>query len=486
MFWKFIPNAGEILKSGMKWNSRMLKRLSLFLLCMILLLLTVRPVSAQAGGPVYIIRQGDTLTDIASRFNVSVSDLITANPAVDPNFLSEGQELIIPGLEGVTGVLETEVISFGDSLRSLSRRTQVSDEQLRKLNHLTSPGELYVGVSLIVPTQEQQEPLSTRLTASSGESLLELAVKQNSDPWTLASVNKLSGTWDTLPGDILYSPTGTSEGNATGLPSAFLSASIAPLPLVQGSTEVIRVQAQAGVSISGRLVDMPLHFFPEDSGQVALQGVHALLEPGVYPFLLEATLPDGSRQSFEQMVLVTSGNYATEDILLNDPSTIDPAVTEPELGNITAVTAPSTAVRYWNGIFTSPATDPDCFTSRYGTRRTYKVVNSETELPGFHSGLDFCGGEGLQIFAPAPGKVVFAAPLTVRGNATIIDHGWGVYSGIWHQSQILVNVGDVVEQGQVIGIVGGTGRATGAHLHWEVWVNSIQVNPLDWLNQAYP
>jgi murein DD-endopeptidase MepM/ murein hydrolase activator NlpD len=231
---------------------------------------------------------------------------------------------------------------------------------------------------------------------------------------------------------------------------------------------------------------MPLHFFPDTNGQVALQGVHAMLEPGVYPLLMEATLPNGSKQSFQQMVLVTSGNYATEDILLNDPSTIDPAVTEPEMKNVTAIVAPATSTRYWSGVFASPSVYSDCFTSRYGTRRTYKVVNSDAEIPGFHSGLDFCGGEGLQISAPAPGKVVFAAPLIVRGNATIIDHGWGVYSGIYHQSQILVNVGDTVEQGQVIGLVGGTGRVTGAHLHWDLWVNGIQVNPLNWLNQAYP
>jgi murein DD-endopeptidase MepM/ murein hydrolase activator NlpD len=186
------------------------------------------------------------------------------------------------------------------------------------------------------------------------------------------------------------------------------------------------------------------------------------------------------------MVLVTAGDYPREDILLNDPSTIDPATTESELQNILALTAPFTPVRYWNGIFNSPAVDPNCFTSRYGTRRTYKVINSDFEVPGFHTGLDFCGGEGLQITASAPGKVVFAAPLTVRGNATIIDHGWGVYSGIWHQSAIFVHVGDVVEQGQVIGLVGGTGRVTGAHLHWEVWVNGVQVNPLNWLDQAYP
>jgi len=464
----------------------MLKRISIFLLFFTLLSLTVQPASAQSSGPVYIIQPGDTLSLIASRFNVSLNDLVNANPSLDPNVLSQGQEIVIPGLEGVTGVLQTEIISLGDNLRSLSRRTQVSDAQLKKLNRLVSPSELYVGTSLIVPTESQQNSLSARMTPADGESLLELAVKEGSDPWTLTSVNKLGGTWDTLPGDMLYSPTGQAQGNATGLPSAFQSATIEPLPMVQGGTEVIRVQAQEAAMLSGMLSDKPLHFFPSTNGQIALQGVDVLLEPGVYPLFMEATFPDGSKQSFQQMVLVKSGNYLNEDIILNDSSTIDPAVTEPELQNLIAITTPATPTRYWDGIFTAPAVFPDCFTSRYGTRRVYKVINSDTELPGFHSGLDFCGGEGLQIFAPAAGKVVFAAPLTVRGNATIIDHGWGVYSGFWHQSQQFVNVGDMVEPGQVIGLVGGTGRVTGPHLHWEVWVNGIQVNPLDWLSKAYP
>ena len=463
----------------------MLKRISIVFF-LILSSWTAQPAFAQASGPVYIVQPGDTLSLIASRFNVTLNDLVAANPSLDPNLLAQGQQIVIPGLEGVTGVLETEIISFGDSLRSLSRRNQVDDAQLKKLNRLVSPTELYVGISLIVPTQAEQEPLSTRLTALTGESLLELAVRQGSDPWTLASVNKLDGTWTALPGDVLYSPLPGGQGSATGLPSAFVRASIDPLPLKQGSTEVIRVLANEGVTLSGMLVDKPLQFFASNGDQVALQGVHALQDPGVYPLLMEATLSDGSKQSFEQMVLVTSGDYLSEDIPLNDPSTLDPAVTEPELQNITAVTAPATPTRFWDDVFTSPAVYMDCFTSRYGTRRLYRVINSDFEIPGFHTGLDFCGGEGLQILAPATGKVVFAAPLTVRGNATIIDHGWGVYSGFWHQSQIAVNVGDMVETGQVIGFVGGTGRVTGAHLHWEVWVNGVQVNPLDWLNQAYP
>jgi len=444
----------------------------------------IQPASAQASGPVYIVQAGDTFYSIANRFNITFDELLAANAGIDPNLLSQGQQITIPGLEGITGILDTEIIPFGDSLRSLSRRTQVSDEQLIKLNRLVSPTELYVGISLIIPKQENQKEYNTRVNVVVGESLLELAVKQNSDPWTLAEVNKQKGTWDTLPNDVLYSPTG-GEGTASGLPAAFLAATIAPLPMIQGGTEVIHVQTQGNTPVAGLLVDLPLHFFQTTIDQVSLQGIHALLEPGVYPLRLETTLPDGSKQSFEQMVLVKKGDYYSEELYV-PADTIDPAVTMPEDKTLFSITSPATPTKYWDGIFKSPAVYPDQYTSRYGTRRTYHGIGSDLTIQGFHTGLDFAGGEGLQIFAPAAGRVVFAAPLTVRGNATIIDHGLGVYSGFWHQSKILVQVGDLVEQGQVIGLVGGTGRVTGAHLHWEVWVNGVQVNPLDWLNQVYP
>ena len=464
----------------------MYKRITIFFLLLSLVFIsTAQSASAQSSGPIYIVQSGDTLSFIASRFNVSLNDLIEANPSIDPNLLSQGQQVVIPGLEGVTGVLETEVVTFGDSLRSLSRRRQVSDAQLIKLNRLVSPTELYVGISMIVPVEEEQTQLNSRISASSGESLLELSIKQGNDPWTLSSINKLGGTWDTLPGDILYSPTGNGEG-ASGLPSAFISASIEPLPMVQGGTEVVSVQVKDGYTVSGMLVDHLLQFFQVGEQQIALQGIHALQEPGVYPLRIDASLPDGSKQSYEQMVLVTTGNYLSEPIPLNDASTLDPTVTEPENQRLLEITSIVNAVKYWNGVFSPPGVDPDCFTSYYGTRRNYIVINTDIEVSGFHTGLDFCGGEGLQIFAPAPGQVVFAGPLTVRGNATIIDHGWGIYSGFWHQSVQYVNVGDMVEQGQVIGLVGGTGRVTGPHLHWEVWVNGIQVNPFDWMDQTYP
>lgn len=462
----------------------MRKTVALLVLLALIAGVAIQPVAAQAGGPFYIVQPGDTMSSIANRFNIPLNDLLAANPTIDPNLLGQGQQVLIPGLEGITGILDTEVIRLGDTLRSLSRRTQVTDANLIKLNRLVSPTELYVGISIIVPRQENQKEYTTRTSLSAGESLLELAVRQNTNPWSISAINKQAGTWQALPGDVLYSPT-QGEGTATGLPDAFLSASVTPLPMIQGGTQEIVVQTRDNIPVTGTLVDHTLNFFPTTAGQVALQGVHALLEPGVYPLHLDALLPDGTKQSFEQMLLVKAGDYYSEELYV-EPETIDPAVTDPENANVLAITSPFTPTQYWQGVFTSPAVYPDQFTSRYGVRRTYRGIGTDLTIQGFHTGLDFAGGEGLQIFAPAAGRVVFAAPLTVRGYATIIDHGLGVYSGFWHQSQILVNVGDMVTQGQVIGLVGGTGRVTGAHLHWEVWVNGVQVNPIDWLNQTYP
>jgi len=93
---------------------------------------------------------------------------------------------------------------------------------------------------------------------------------------------------------------------------------------------------------------------------------------------------------------------------------------------------------------------------------------------------------GVPVYAPARGVVVLAEPLAVRGQAVILDHGWGVFSGFWHLSQIDVTVGQEVERGQPIGLVGNTGLSTGPHLHWEVQVRSVPVDPVQWTKESFP
>lgn len=463
----------------------MLKRL-VVLLSVASVLLSVQHVAAQSSGPVYVVQPGDTLSLIAERFNVSVSELMAANNINDPNVLSAGQELVIPGLEGVSGVLDTEVVNFGDSLSSILRRTQIPLDLLQKLNHLVSPTQFYVGSSLVVPKQENQSDLAVRLTTAPGQSLLELAAQSNTNPWTLAQLNGIAGTWDALPGDVLYmAGAGSSSQNASGLPSAFGSAQIVSLPLKQGGTADIMVSPAKGVTLSGGLADKPLHFFDMGDGRmVALQGVYVLLPPGAYPLELDATLPDGSTQSFQQMVLVAVGDQPQTAVPVPPE---DPTVMVSEDKQLASITEPATAAKYWQGQFSMPVATPYCIKDWFGAPRSLTYNGSPYSY--FHGGVDFgvCSVDHpFDIYAAASGKVVFTGLLPVRGNLTVIDNGWGIYTLYAHQAQIGVAVGQDVQAGQVIGQIGATGHVTGPHLHFEVWVNGVQVNPLDWLNRAYP
>ncbi len=260
------------------------------------------------------------------------------------------------------------------------------------------------------------------------------------------------------------------------------------LPLVQGKTAVIRMQGGEGLELDGELIDHQLHFFEDQPGNyVALQGIHALLEPGFYPLTLRGTTPSGATFAFSQRVYVRAGDYGFETLVV-PPETIDPAVTQPEDELWYSLPVEYTPERMWQGSLAKPvssATGEDCYSSYFGNRRSY----NGSPYNYFHTGLDFCYNytvEVNEIRAPADGVVIYTGELTVRGNATMIDHGWGVYTGYMHQTKILVEPGEHVEAGQVIGIVGETGRVSGPHLHLEVWVGGVQVDPLDWLESSYP
>ena len=111
---------------------------------------------------------------------------------------------------------------------------------------------------------------------------------------------------------------------------------------------------------------------------------------------------------------------------------------------------------------------------RFGSQRIY---NGTPKSP--HSGMDIAAPQGTSVQAPAAGIVTFAAPdLYLTGGTVVLDHGHGVSSNFLHLRRIDVAVGERVEQGQVIGAVGATGRATGPHLHWGMNWFGVRVDPL--------
>ena len=115
---------------------------------------------------------------------------------------------------------------------------------------------------------------------------------------------------------------------------------------------------------------------------------------------------------------------------------------------------------------------------RFGNQRVY-VVDGKDVPKSPHSGMDIAVPQGTPVKAPAAGIVTFADPdLYLTGGTVLLDHGHGVSSNFLHMSRIDVKVGERVEQGQVVGAVGMTGRATGPHLHWGMNWFDVRLDPL--------
>ena len=145
----------------------------------------------------------------------------------------------------------------------------------------------------------------------------------------------------------------------------------------------------------------------------------------------------------------------------------------PELARIAAARAIETDAQGWRQRFVWPAIGR--ISGWFGSQRIYRG-----EPGAYHSGTDVALPVGAPVVAPADGVVILAAdhPFTLEGNLLMIDHGMGLNSAFLHLSRIDVAVGDHVRQGQVIGAVGKTGRATGPHLHWSLRWRDARLDPM--------
>ncbi|WP_174287226.1 M23 family metallopeptidase [Sphingomonas bacterium] len=149
-------------------------------------------------------------------------------------------------------------------------------------------------------------------------------------------------------------------------------------------------------------------------------------------------------------------------------------VRPPELAAIAAARARATDAAGWRQQFTWPTTGR--ISTFFGSQRIYK----NGEAGAYHSGIDIARPTGTVVTAPADGVVTLVAdhPFTLEGNLLMIDHGMGLNSAFLHLSRIDVHVGDHIRQGQPIGLVGMTGRATGPHLHWGLKWGEAKLDPL--------
>ena len=192
------------------------------------------------------------------------------------------------------------------------------------------------------------------------------------------------------------------------------------------------------------------------------------------PVRVSVTRPDGRRETAS--IAVTARDWPLQRVDGVPPATVDPppAIAERirrEQAQVSAARQRDDARADFAQRFIAPVEGR--ISGRFGRARVY---NGRPGAP--HSGMDIAAPTGTPIRAPAAGIVTFAAPaLYLTGGTVLLDHGHGISSNFLHMSRIDVALGERVEQGQVIGAVGATGRATGPHLHWGMSWFDVRIDP---------
>ena len=389
-------------------------------------------------GITHVVRPGDTLTSLAVRYGTSVEAILAANDLSDPNLIVVGQRLRIPlpvgSGEEKEAVPLVHVVQPGETVSALASRYGTTVAAIARANGLADPSRIRSGERLLIPV--------------------------------------------------------AAPGLSVTLPEPVKVLSVSPPAPVQGQTLTIRVEASRPLTLTGSFDGHALRWVAEEMGAGdtwcywALAGVHALAEPGPYSLDVKALDAEGRERTLHTEVMVQAGSFEAEHIVLPPAVSklLAPELLRRERERLAVIWAESAAQPLWEGRFVAPVRALWPITSRFGTRRVYDGGS----VSGYHAGVDYGAKQGALVRAPAAGRVVLAEPLTVRGNAIILDHGAGVHTGYWHLWQIFVKEGDEVAQGDPLGRVGHTGLSTGDHLHWELRVGGVAVDPLQWTREVIP
>ncbi|MCA9918296.1 MAG: LysM peptidoglycan-binding domain-containing protein [Anaerolineales bacterium] len=466
-----------------------MKRIGLFLL---LLLLLPLPVWAQTADPtptpnpdttsdpiprVHTVAEGENLTYIASLYDITIEDLLALNGLANADNLFVGQTLIVPGGEG-EAVATVYTLGGGDTLAQIAAVFNTNPTAILQSNRMISPNQPPAAGQTITVVSRTGSALPQSVTGTPhvvapGETLVTIAAKHNISPAALAAANNLPYPAYLLTGQRLRIP---GDAPYQALTGEWQQVVIRPFPIIPGNTVSIYVENVLAGRPSGTFGDQSLQFYPQGDGYAALVGIDAFAAPGLFDLRLEGS---GERpwRPFSQQILVNAGDYSLQQIPVAD----DPVTRQQEDAVLNTFYLTNTEIRQWEGLFTSPVTTA-IVTARYGDPRSY--AGGPVEI--YHSGVDFAGTVGTPILAPANGTVVFNELMDLHGNTVVVDHGQGVVTAYFHLSETFVSVGDVVTAGQPLAAGGSTGLSTGPHLHWELRVNGVSVNGLQWLETTFP
>ena len=269
-------------------------------------------------------------------------------------------------------------------------------------------------------------------------------------------------------------PTDTPVPRSAVANDAYLSDS---MQVTQARTLIVRVPRNGAATASLTFLRRTEPMYP-DAGDFWLPvGASADTPVGAYALSVSTRDTGGNVLVTDNATVnVVQGQFPVEriDVPPSQDNLLSPDEVQKELNIRAQVFAEFIPQKLWETPFIMPVNGT--ITSPFGIGRSYNGA----PVTSHHSGLDIAVPEGAPVHAAASGRVAFAGALTTRGNTVMIDHGLGVFTGYSHLSRIDVTAGQDVTQGQLIGLAGQTGLATGPHLHWELIVGAQNVDPTYW------
>jgi murein DD-endopeptidase MepM/ murein hydrolase activator NlpD len=251
-----------------------------------------------------------------------------------------------------------------------------------------------------------------------------------------------------------------------------------PTRIVNGAPVLFRVTTPQSLrTLSGKWLEHEISFTFDATQKkwFGLAGSSQETKPGTYPIELQAETKSGQAITYKQGIRVLRQRYPKVMVLnvpgrytAPDPEQLRLIARDKEIKAEAFKTL--TAEREWKGPFQRPVTAE--ISDVFGVQRVFNGAVQST-----HQGLDFRVPTGTPVAAVNSGTVILAQSLYFEGNCIVIDHGQGLLTLYLHLSEMRVKEGERVVKGQQIGLSGGTGRATGPHLHLAARWQGIYLNP---------